>query len=210
MLPVMPSPASSSPALLLRRAAALALLFAAGLAQAQFAWVDPKGVRHYSDQPPPPGTPPARILKAPGLPAISVQPAAPAPAARSAPPSAPLVTTNPANPAGAATASTPADPAAVTAGAKPGAKVPQTLAEKDADFRKRLKDNQEAELKAQEQARTAAQKTEHCGEVRRAKQMLDSGIRIADVGADGQKRYLNDAERAQRSARANAMAAECR
>ena len=39
---------------------------------------------------------------------------------------------------------------------------------------------------------------------------LDSGIRIADVGADGQKRYLNDAERAQRSARANAMAAECR
>jgi len=203
----------ASPAPLLPRAAALALLLAAGLAQAQFVWVDPKGVRHYSDQPPPPDTPPARILKAPGLPAISVQPAAPAPAARTAPPSAPLVPTNPAhpaNPAGAATASTPANPAAATAGAKPGAKAPQTLAEKDADFRKRLKDGQEAELKAQEQARIAAQKTEHCGEVRRAKQMLDSGIRIADVGADGQKRYLNDAERAQRSARANAMAAECR
>ena len=206
MLPVMPSPASSSPAALLRRAAAAALLFAAGLAQAQFVWVDPKGVRHYSDQPPPPGTPPARILKAPGMPAISVQPATPAPAARTAPPAAPLV---PTNPAGAATASTPADPAAA-AGAKPGAKAPQTLAEKDADFRKRLKESQEAELKAQEQARIAAQKTEHCGEVHRARQMLDSGIRIADVGADGQKRYLNDAERAQRSARANAMAAECR
>lgn len=203
MLPVMPSPASSFPAALLRRAAAAALLFAAGLAQAQFVWVDPKGVRHYSDQPPPPGTPPARILKAPGMPAISVQPATPAAAARTAP----LV---PTNPAGAATASTPADPAAAAAGAKPGAKAPQTLAEKDADFRKRLKESQEAELKAQEQARIAAQKTEHCGEVHRARQMLDSGIRIADVGADGQKRYLNDAERAQRSARANAMAAECR
>ncbi|MCC2962715.1 DUF4124 domain-containing protein [Massilia sp. IC2-278] len=209
MLPVMPSLASSSPALLLRRAAAVALLFAAGLAQAQFVWVDPKGVRHYSDQPPPPGTPPARILKAPGLPAISVQPAAPALAVRSAPPSTPLAPANPINPASPATASTPADPAAA-AGAKPGAKAPQTLAEKDADFRKRLKEGQENELKAQEQARIAAQKTEHCGEVRRAKQMLDSGIRIADVGADGQKRYLNDAERAQRSARANAMAAECR
>ena len=202
MLPVTPSPASSSPAALLRRAVAAALLFAAGQAQAQFVWVDPKGVRHYSDQPPPPGTPPARILKAPGMPAISVQPATPAPAARTAPPV-------PTNPAGAATASTPADPAAA-AGAKPGAKAPQTLAQKDADFRKRLKESQEAELKAQEQARIAAQKTEHCGEVHRARQMLDSGIRIADVGADGQKRYLNDAERAQRSARANAMAAECR
>lgn len=203
MLPVTPSPASSSPAALLRRAVAAALLFAAGLAQAQFVWVDPKGVRHYSDQPPPPGTPPARILKAPGMPAISVRPATPAPAARTAPPV-------PTNPAGAATASTPADPAAAASGAKPGAKVPQTLAQKDADFRKRLKESQEAELKAQEQARIAAQKTEHCGEVHRARQMLDSGIRIADVGADGQKRYLNDAERAQRSARANAMAAECR
>lgn len=203
MLPVTPSPASSSPAALLRRAVAAALLLAAGLAQAQFVWVDPKGVRHYSDQPPPPGTPPARILKAPGMPAISVQPATPAPAARTAPPV-------PTNPAGAATASTPADPAAAASGAKPGAKVPQTLAQKDADFRKRLKESQEAELKAQEQARIAAQKTEHCGEVHRARQMLDSGIRIADVGADGQKRYLNDAERAQRSARANAMAAECR
>ena len=203
MLPVTPSLVSSSPAALLRRAVAAALLFAAGLAQAQFVWVDPKGVRHYSDQPPPPGTPPARILKAPGMPAISVQPATPAPAARTAPPV-------PTNPAGAATASTPADPAAAASGAKPGAKAPQTLAEKDADFRKRLKESQEAELKAQEQARIAAQKTEHCGEVHRARQMLDSGIRIADVGADGQKRYLNDAERAQRSARANAMAAECR
>jgi len=204
MLPVIPLFASPSSALLLRRVAAVALLFAAGLAQAQFVWVDPKGVRHYSDQPPPPGTPPARILKAPGLPTISVQPATPAataPAARSALPlPAPLVPTNPASPA------TPGDSAA---NAKQATKAPQTLAEKDADFRKRLKDSQEVDLKTQEQARIAAQKTEHCGEVRRAKQMLDSGIRIADVGSDGQKRYLNDAERTQRSARANAMAAEC-
>lgn len=213
MLSVMPSLAPSSRAPLLRRVAAVALLLAAGLAQAQFVWVDPKGVRHYSDQPPPPGTPPARILKAPGLPTISVQPATPgttAPAARTAlPVPAPVVPATPANPAGPAAAAAPSDPAAAAATTKQGTKAPQTLAEKDADFRKRLKDNQEADLKTQEQARIAAQKTEHCGEVRRAKQMLDSGIRIADVGADGQKRYLNDAERAQRSARANAMAAEC-
>jgi len=183
----------------LRRMAAVALLFAAGVAQAQFVWVDPKGVRHYSDQPPPPGTPPARILKAPGLPAFSAQAttATPAPAPSAAP--------------AASTAATPAAPAAPAAGAtgKPPVKAPHTLAEKEADFKKRQKESQEAEQKAQEGARNAAQKAEHCAEVRKAKQMYDSGIRISDIGPDGQKRYLNDAERAQRSARAAAMAAEC-
>lgn len=178
----------------LRRAAALALLLSAGLAQAQFVWIDPKGVRHYSDQPPPPGTPPSRVLKAPGLPAVSLQLAA-APAARAALPAA-----------AAAPAGTPLQPA----GKAEKPKGPPTLAERDADFRKRQKESQEAEQKAQEQARANADKTEHCNEVRKAKLMYDSGIRVAEVGLDGQKRYLSDTERAQRSARANAMAAECR
>ena len=192
-----------------RGIAALALLLTAGLAQAQFVWIDPKNVRHYSDQPPPPGTPPARILKAPGLPAMA-QPA-PAPAAAAIAPATQAVqpvplTVAPVTPGGAA----PADSAAAPAGAKGAVKAPQTLAEKEADFRKRQKDSQEAELKAQEQARINAQKTEHCADVRKAKHMYESGIRIAEVDANGQKRFLTDAERAQRTARANTMAAECR
>lgn len=199
--------ASHFPAPLLRRVAAVALLLAAGLAQAQFVWVDPKGVRHYSDQPPPPGTPPARILKAPGLPALVAQPAPPA---RPAPvPNFSISTLDGPVAVPAAQAAT-APGSAVAPAAKVAPKAPQTLAEKEADFRKRLKEGQEAEQKAQQQARTDAQKAEHCAEVRKARQMLDSGIRIADIGADGQKRYLSDAERAERSARAGAMAAECR
>ena len=178
-----------------RRSLALALLFTAGLAQAQFVWVAPNGTRHYSDQPPPPGTPPARILKAPGLPTISLQ-AATTPAAAAAPQAPP--------PAAAAA------PAAAPAQAADKPKGPPTLAEREADFRKRRKESQEAELKAQEQARIQAANAEHCAEVRKAKQMYDSGIRVAEVGPDGQKRYLSDAERAQRSARAGAMAAKCR
>ncbi|MDQ2823516.1 MAG: DUF4124 domain-containing protein [Pseudomonadota bacterium] len=42
-----------------------ALLLASTLAHAQFAWIDEKGVRHYSDQPPPTNTPAAKILKTP-------------------------------------------------------------------------------------------------------------------------------------------------
>jgi len=197
---------------LLRRVAAVALLFTAGLAQAQFVWVDPKGVRHYSDQPPPPGTPPARILKAPGL---TMPAAQPVPVPRPAPAPDFSITTldGPVAipPAQAPAAPGAAAPAAAPPGspAKPATKGPQTLAEKDADFRKRLKDSQEAEQKAQEQARTNAQKAEQCAEARKAKAMYDSGIRISDIGADGQKRYLNDAERAQRSARASTMASAC-
>lgn len=186
MTPTLPLPA-------VRRALGLALLFTAGLAQAQFVWVAPNGTRHYSDQPPPPGTPPARILKAPGLPTISLQ-AASAQAAN-----APATSTAPAATAAAA---------AAQAADKP--KGPPTLAEREEDFRKRQKESELADLKAREQARIQAANAEHCAEVRRAKQMYDSGIRVAEVGPDGQKRYLTDTERAQRSARAGAMAAECR
>lgn len=50
----------------IHRAALLgALLLASTLAHAQFAWIDEKGVRHYSDQPPPTTTPAAKILKTP-------------------------------------------------------------------------------------------------------------------------------------------------
>lgn len=74
----------------MNRAALLgALLLASAFAQAQFAWIDEKGVRHYSDQPPPPNTPDAKILK---MPRGMVQPA---PAATAAPAAAPTPPTKP-------------------------------------------------------------------------------------------------------------------
>ena len=41
-----------------------ALLIVANLGHAQFVWVDAKGVKQFSDRPPPPGTPQKNILKA--------------------------------------------------------------------------------------------------------------------------------------------------
>lgn len=55
------------------RGLACMLAFAALPALAQHVWLDEKGVRQYSDQPPPAGTPASRILQRPGL-----RPAAPA------------------------------------------------------------------------------------------------------------------------------------
>lgn len=60
--------------------AAVTALHATGAAFAQYVWVDEKGIRQYSDMPPPPSVPTSRILKQPGAAAQSA--ASPTPAAR--------------------------------------------------------------------------------------------------------------------------------
>jgi hypothetical protein len=75
----MSSPVPSWPRLLCAGVLALTSL----LAHAQYSWLDDKGMRVFSDRPPPPGTPAERVLKTPhGLEPRAVQPeATPAPAA---------------------------------------------------------------------------------------------------------------------------------
>ena len=62
-------------------AGAALLLTLAPPAHAQYSWIDAAGARVFSDRPPPPGTPPARILKAPRAAALAPYGEAPAPAA---------------------------------------------------------------------------------------------------------------------------------
>lgn len=50
---------------ILSRGALLTLLFVSAAAHSQFAWLDEKGQRVYSDQPPPPSVPDAKVLHAP-------------------------------------------------------------------------------------------------------------------------------------------------
>ena len=149
---------------LLRLAAAL-LFCCAGAAQAQFVWIGPNGTRQYSDQPPPPGTPPSKILKAPGR-------AAPAQLTPPAP-SAPETTADTSKPKG-----------------------PPTLAEREADYRKRAKAKEESDRKSEQEAMQVAARAAHCEALRKDKRVIDSGIRIVDIGPDGKRRYLSDAERA--------------
>jgi hypothetical protein len=166
--PLRPSPPRLS------RCLAVLLFCCAGVAQAQFVWIGPNGTRVYSDQPPPPGTPASKILKAPGR-------AAPAQAA-------------------------PAAPAALDAAP---AKAP-TLAEREADYRKRAKAREESDNKLQADTKRAAAHAAYCEGVRKNQRLYSSGIRIADLGPDGQKRYLSDAERAAASERAAQQLNECR
>lgn len=165
------------PPLRLAIAAALMLLAQAlpQIAHAQYSWIDEKGTRVFSDQPPPPGTPASRILKAPRRADAD---------------------------AGPATTS--------TAAAAPDAAKPSTLADREADYRKRQAEQKEADKKAQDEAVRKAQQREACADARQQEAQLASGVRISEMAANGERSYMSDEERARRLARARQALAECR
>lgn len=57
-----------------RMLATAALTLVAGLAQAQYVWIDAKGIKQFSDRSPPSSVPEKNILKAPGKPMVAIAP----------------------------------------------------------------------------------------------------------------------------------------
>lgn len=176
------------------RFACLVLLLAgfAGMAQAQYQWRDDRGRMVYSDMPPPASIPAGRILRGP-------KPPAPAASAGSA------VTGSDA-PAAAASSAT---GAGARGNEAPAAAAP-AYKEKAMAFEKRRQERAEAEAQAAEAARESAEKARYCGELEDQRRTLASGARIVTVGANGERRYLDDAARKVRlEENARAMASNC-
>ncbi|WP_211468115.1 DUF4124 domain-containing protein [Collimonas silvisoli] len=161
-------------------AAALVLLSLATSALAQFVWLDEKGVKQYSDMPPPTSVPNKRILKTPGH-------------------SLPRGT-------GSEDAGAAADAAADS---KPDAKAPPTIAEQDAAFQKRKAEQAEKNKKAEQEAKLASNKAENCARARANQRALDSGARIAQTDANGQRSYISDQQRAQQNAQNREALNDC-
>jgi hypothetical protein len=160
---------------------ALALL-AAPIAHAQYSWIDEKGTRVFSDRPPPPGTPPSRILQAPRAPGAASLYALPAAAA----------------------------PATTDAKADAAKPQPPTLADRDAEFRKRTAQRDADERKAADEAQRKADLAEQCAAARRNEATLTSGERMADVDARGERVYVSDDDRARRLVQVRRFLANCR
>lgn len=99
------------------------------------------------------------------------------------------------------TRATSATPSPETAGDKPvsGARTEPTIAEKNAEFRKRKTEQAEKEKKAAEDATHAAEKSKNCERAREYQRTLDSGERIARLDKNGERSYLSDEQRAQES-----------
>lgn len=165
-------------------AAAAALMLWAGLSQAQYMWIDEKGFKQLSDRPPPPNTPVNKILKSPA----PVKPA--------------FEILSEAAPNGA-----PAAPPAVAGPPLP--KPPPTLAERDAEFRKRAAEQAEKAAKAQDEERIKAGNAANCAAARQQKQTLDSGVRIGVTDSKGERGIMDDQQRAQEYQKVNKVLAEC-
>jgi hypothetical protein len=152
--------------------AGTALMAIAGLCQAQWVWVDDKGVKQFSDRAPPSSVPQKNILKAPrGMATGADMSAAPAPAAAPAAPAPKL-----------------------------------SLADREADYKKRQAEKAESDKKATEEAAAAAQKKAACDGARAAKAQLDSGTRMR-TGTNGD--IMDDKQRAQEGANINKALAGC-
>lgn len=153
------------------RALVLALAVAApAVCQAQWRWIDRNGQTVFSDQPPPPDTPAARILVQPGAKARPQADAAAAPAV-------------------------PASRAAVplrvgASAAKPSGKDRELLEKK-----KQAEAAAEEKRKAQEEELDRL-RADNCTRARRSKASFDSGARITRMNDKGEREVLDDAQRA--------------
>lgn len=155
-------------------------LFAAGAASAQFVWLDEKGVKQYSDMPPPASVPKSRILK--GL-SKEARAASPADAPASDKEKTPAVDAD---------------------------KQPMTTAEKNVEFQKRRTDQAEKEKKAAEQEKLAADKARSCERAREYQRTLESGVRITRSDKDGERTFVSDEERARELRDTRTLLQECK
>jgi hypothetical protein len=168
-----------------RIAAALAALSLTSAAFAQYMWVDERGVKQFSDRPPPSSVPANRILKQPGGAARS-DAAATTPAASAGEP-----------------------PASQNATAAKD-KAPMTTAEKNADFQKRRAEQAEKDKKAEEQARLASEKTKNCERAGAYRRVLESGERVANTDRNGERHYLTDDQRAREIDESKRILQDCK
>ncbi len=175
-----------------RLLAAAALFACAGLAQAQFMWIDEKGNKQLSDQPPPSSIPLKNILKSP--PGLKQYKYVAVPAATAS-----------------AAADTPASMQTAGAeGAPPAPKAPPTLAERNADFKKRAAERALAETKAKEEAAEQKARKDNCENAQSYKRSLDSGERIGETSASGERSFMSDEKRAAEQQRAKGIIDACK
>lgn len=154
-------------------------------AAAQWQWVDKDGRKVFSDQSPPPDIPEKNILRRPAGKASTLPAAVPATPAAAAP--------------------TPAAP--VAAGTGTGA---PKVSGQDKELLEKAKQEKDAELAKQKEAeaKQKAALAENCRRARAAQASLDSGMRLAQVNAKGEREVMDDAARAAESRRVQSAIAE--
>jgi hypothetical protein len=157
-------------------ALALAATSFALSAVAQWQWIDKDGRKVFSDRSPPAEINEKDILKRPGG-------------------RGPVTVA-------AVSESAPATPAVVTKASAP------KLTGKDAQLeaKKKQAEEEEAAKKKAEEEKVAAAKADNCNQAKRYLTTLDSGVRIANTNAKGEREVMDDSKRAEEKKRAQGVA----
>ena len=85
---------------------------------------------------------------------------------------------------------------------------PKTWAEREAEYRKRTAERADADKKASEKQAETAQRRADCERARSYAATLESGVRIARTNAQGEREFMEDAQRASELARAREIIAQ--
>lgn len=162
---------------------------AGGAAHAQWQWTDKDGRRVFSDRAPPPDVPAKNILKQPGIHTRGIDTAASAAPVKAA--SAP----NPTN-----------------SDSAPNADVPRVSGvDKELADKKKVADAAViAKAKADEE-QTAKARADNCQRARNNRVVMDSGVRLSQTNAQGDRAVMDDTARAAESKRIQmAIDANCK
>lgn len=171
-------------------ASLLSVILAVGVtpAVAQWQWVDKDGRKVFSDRAPPPDIQDKDILQRP---ANRTRTAAVAPA-------------DVKDPAAAQEGGTVSNSSAVGAPVLPAA-------DKELETRKKQTADAEAARRKADEERIAKVRIENCARAKQAKATFDSGARIAQTNAKGEREIMDDAARAVESKRIQGIInSECR
>jgi hypothetical protein len=156
---------------------ALTLLCAANIAAAQWQWKDDNGRMVYSDRPPPTNISPSQMVKAPAPKPIA-KPDAKGDAAKNDPVALAAANLKAGLPAPAA--------------AKP------TLADKDLESKKKALDAEQADKKRATDAERDARNAAACEDTKASVRTLESGMRVSQTNAKGEREYLSEEARAKK------------
>lgn len=84
----------------------------------------------------------------------------------------------------------------------------KSYAERDMEFKKRQLENKEKAEKEAKEASANAERKENCERARRQLAVLQSGQRMSTVDANGERKFIEDAERQQEIARTQRFVSE--
>ncbi|WMW78936.1 DUF4124 domain-containing protein [Undibacterium cyanobacteriorum] len=156
-------------------------LVASSNAFAQYVWVNDKGIKQFSDVPPPKGTPKDRILKAPG------------------------VRNQVAEDKNANVSNADAGKNEIEKLQKP-----ETLASKNEDYNKRKIAREESEKKAAQEQQANQEKQKNCGRAKAYQQSIESGMPILTRNQSGERVILDETQRSQELAEAKKILTDCK